>query len=159
VSADWPAFGEVALRLGSAALSGILIGLNRDVAGKPMGARTLALVALGAAIVTVAAVTDPIVSTLPDSRSRVLQGVLQGVLAGIGFIGAGVIVRASGVEVRYLTTAATVWATAALGIACGLGEWILAGIGVTLTLLVLAAEPVENAIVKMLGGGKKRDED
>lgn len=125
-----------------------------------MGARTLGLVALGAAIVTVAAITDPIVSVAPDARSRVLQGVLQGVLAGIGFIGAGVIVRASGVEVRYLTTAATVWATAALGIACGLGEWMLSGIGVTFALLILAGEGVENAVVKMLGGkGAKKADD
>ena len=150
---------EIALCLAAAAIAGVLIGLNRDVAGKPMGARTLALVALGAAIVTLAAINDEIVAGHPDSRSRVIQGVLQGVLTGIGFIGAGVIVQArSRLEVHHLTTAATVWVTAALGIACGLGEWALAVLAVAFTLGILVlVKPVEDAVVAWLGSREQLD--
>ena len=60
----------------------------------------------------------------PDAASRVIQGLIQGVMAGISFIGAGVVLRdAKAQMVQGLTTAATVWVTAALGIACGLGAW------------------------------------
>lgn len=133
-------------RLLAAAGVGAAVGLNRDIAHKAMGARTLALVSLGAAIAALVAVGDPIVSPYPDARSRVIQGVLQGVLTGIGFIGAGVIVYHKA-EVKGLTTAATVWVTAALGIACGLGEWSLVLAAVLITLAVLILQPVEDWIV------------
>ena len=84
--------------------------------------RTLGLVALGAAVVAVAAIQVPGMAENPDAMSRVVQGIIQGVMAGISFIGAGVILRdAKARTVEGLTTAATVWVTAALGIACGLG--------------------------------------
>ena len=74
-----------------------------------------------------------------NATSRVVQDDIQGVMAGISFIGAGVILRdAKAGEVSGLTTAATVWVTAALGIACGLGAWVIVGVTVTLALLVLA---------------------
>lgn len=146
---DW----DVPLRLLAAVAAGAAVGLNRDVAGKSMGARTLALVSLGAAIAALVAVGDPIVSPYPDARSRVIQGVLQGVLTGIGFIGAGVIIYHQA-EVKGLTTAATVWVTAALGIACGLGEWTLVVAAVAITLAVLILQPLEDWLVKRLGGGQ-----
>ena len=71
--------------------------------------------------------------------SRVLQGILQGVMTGVGFIGAGVIFRQRQPEaVRNLTTAATVWVTAALGVACALAAWHVVWIGVALALVVLS---------------------
>ena len=73
----------------------------------------------------------------PDAVSRVVQGVIQGVMPGIGFIGAGVVLERRDGGVRGLTTAATVWVTAALGIACGLAAWGIVMIGVGLTLVVL----------------------
>lgn len=85
---DW---ADVLLRLGAATLSGVVIGLNRDLNDKPMGMRTLALVSLGAATVTVASVQFSVMAEHPDALSRVVQGVIQGVMAGISFIGAGVI--------------------------------------------------------------------
>lgn len=67
-----------------------------------------------------------------------LQGVLEGVLPGIGFIGAGVVLRHRGSETVYgLTTAATVWVTAALGIACALAAWTLLMSGLVLALVIL----------------------
>ena len=131
---------DVLMRLGAATAAGIAFGINRDLTHKPIGMRTLALVSLGAAAVTVAAIQVSFIDNQhPDALSRVVQGAIQGIMAGISFIGAGVILRdADSKEVSGLTTAATVWVTAALGIACGLGAWIIVGVTVTLALLVLA---------------------
>ncbi|MGD9965631.1 MAG: MgtC/SapB family protein [Hyphomonadaceae bacterium] len=131
-------FGDVALRLAAATAVGALIGLDREWRGKPVGIRTLALVALGSALVAVGTIHLSVLNNEPDAVSRVVQGVIQGVMAGIGFIGAGAILRhpAQG-DVHNLTTAATVWVTAALGIACGLATWEIVGIGAALTLVVL----------------------
>jgi putative Mg2+ transporter-C (MgtC) family protein len=129
---------DVLLRLGAAALSGALIGLNRDLNNKPIGMRTLGLVALGGAIVGVAGIEFPGMAEHPDAASRVIQGIIQGVMTGISFIGAGVILRDAGKQtVEGLTTAATVWVTAALGIACGLGAWRTLAAGVALAFVVL----------------------
>jgi putative Mg2+ transporter-C (MgtC) family protein len=115
---------DIALRLGAAALVGMLIGVNRDLANKPIGMRTLGLVALGAAIVSLAGVQVEGMAEHPDALGRVVQGIIQGVMAGISFIGAGVILRdREARRVEGLTTAPTVWVTAALGIACGLAAW------------------------------------
>ena len=132
-------YTDVAVRLGVATLAGALIGINRDLAQKPIGVRTLGLVALGAATVTVAAIQVPGMAENVDALSRVVQGVIQGVMAGISFIGAGVILRdAQTRTVEGLTTAASVWVTAALGIACGFGAWVTVGIAVTVALILLA---------------------
>jgi putative Mg2+ transporter-C (MgtC) family protein len=133
-------FLEVGLRLGAAALAGAAIGINRDLADKPIGMRTLGLVALGAAAVSTATIQVAGMAENPDAMSRVVQGIIQGVMAGISFIGAGVILRnAQARTVEGLTTAATVWVTAALGIACGLGRWNVVVIGVAIALVLLVA--------------------
>jgi putative Mg2+ transporter-C (MgtC) family protein len=127
------------MRLGAATATGMAIGVNRDLTNKPIGMRTLALVCLGAAAVTVASIQFSFMDNHPDALSRVVQGVIQGVMAGISFIGAGVILRDHNArEVTGLTTAATVWVTAALGIACGLGAWVVVVTTLALSLLVLA---------------------
>jgi putative Mg2+ transporter-C (MgtC) family protein len=134
-------FGDIALRLGAAALAGVALGINRDLQNKPIGARTLGLVALGAATVAVAGIQFPGMAENPDAASRVIQGIIQGVMAGISFIGAGVILRDPAHRtVDNLTTAATVWVTAALGVACGLAAWrsVAVALVVGLVLLVLA---------------------
>ena len=131
---------DALMRLSAATVAGIAIGINRDLTNKPIGMRTLALVSLGAAAVTVASIQFSFIDNHPDALSRVVQGVIQGIMAGISFIGAGVILRDSQrKEVTGLTTAATVWVTAALGIACGLATWSIVWIGAGLTLLVLIA--------------------
>jgi putative Mg2+ transporter-C (MgtC) family protein len=129
---------DIVLRLGLAALAGVLLGVNRDIRGKPLGMRTLGLVSLGAASVTVASIHYQDLMAHPDALSRVVQGVVQGVLAGISFIGAGVVLRdrQSG-TVEGLTTAATVWIAAALGIACGLAAWTTVGATIAIGLFLL----------------------
>jgi putative Mg2+ transporter-C (MgtC) family protein len=129
---------EEVLRLGGAALAGAVIGINRDIAQKPIGLRTLALVSLGAAIATVAAIQVAGMAEHPDAMSRVVQGAIQGIMTGISFIGAGVVLRDPRAKtVEGLTTAATVWIAAALGIACGLGEWTTAVTGTIMAIIFL----------------------
>ncbi|WP_033070254.1 MgtC/SapB family protein [Thalassospira australica] len=141
---------DMIARLCAATVIGMLIGLNRDVNGKPTGMRTLALVSLGAAVVSVVAVHFQDLIDHPDALSRVVQGILQGVLTGIGFIGAGVILREpKNMSVTGLTTAATVWMTAALGIACALAAWHIVIIATVLTFIILVAlKPVELMLVR-----------
>jgi putative Mg2+ transporter-C (MgtC) family protein len=129
---------SVILRLLAAAAAGIALGLQRDVSDKSIGVRTLALVSLGAAMLTVAGLRYAGLHGEPDAESRVLQGVMQGVVVGVGFIGAGVILRdLSTSRVHGLTTATTVWIAAALGIACGLADWLVAATGLALALTIL----------------------
>jgi putative Mg2+ transporter-C (MgtC) family protein len=129
---------DIVLRLGAAALVGVLVGLNRDLQGKPIGMRTLGLVSLGAATAVIAAIQFHDLAAHPDALSRVVQGIIQGIMGGISFIGAGVILRDRGSKtVHGLTTAATVWVAAALGIACGLAAWHIVGVALVLVLLLL----------------------
>jgi putative Mg2+ transporter-C (MgtC) family protein len=126
------------LRLLVAAGTGLLIGIDRDINDKPVGMRTLALVALGSALVSISVIEFQNLRDHPDAISRVIQGVVAGVLTGVGFIGAGVILHdAKAKTVHGLTTAATVWIAAGLGIACALGAWLLVGAAIAVTLLVL----------------------
>jgi putative Mg2+ transporter-C (MgtC) family protein len=130
---------DTAVRLSAATVAGAILGINRDLAQAPIGARTLGLVALGSATVTVATIQVPGMAENTDALSRVVQGVIQGVMAGISFIGAGVILRIPQEQkVEGLTTAAAVWVTAALGIACGLGHWPTVLIAATLAVFLLA---------------------
>ena len=128
-------FAEAILRLGGATLIGTAIGLNRDLHGKPIGVRTLGLVGLASAMATLAVVSyggDSINAT--DAASRVIQGVLT----GIGFLGAGVIVRRNiGDRVHGLTSAACAWTTACLGLVCGLAAWPIVTTGAVLVFVLL----------------------
>ena len=129
---------DTIFRLGSAALVGVCIGLNRDLMNKPLGMRTLGLVAVGAAVISLAAMEVEGIAGYPDAVSRVLQGIIQGVLTGIGFIGAGVILRdPDSHHVEGITTAASVWVTAALGVACALAAWRIVAVGVVIVLVLL----------------------
>lgn len=140
---------DVALRLGAATAAGTIIGLNRDVMNKPIGMRTLGLVGLGTAMVAIAGMQVPGMMEHPDALSRVVQGIIQGIMAGISFIGAGVILRDPKTRfVDGLTTAATVWVTAALGIACGLAAWNVVAIGLAFSLLLLVFVPwIERLVI------------
>ena len=121
---------EILLRLLMALAVGAVIGLNREFHHKPAGFRTFGLVSIGSAVMVIAMELH----SGPDGVSRVIQGILT----GIGFLGAGVIFRREQPnKVSGLTTAAAVWLTAGMGVAAGLGEYILAGIAVVMGLLLL----------------------
>jgi putative Mg2+ transporter-C (MgtC) family protein len=129
---DW---ADVILRLGGATLIGAAVGLNRDLHGKPIGVRTLGLVGLASAMAVLAVAPDGLGKGDANAASRVIQGVLT----GIGFLGAGVIVRRGqiGKEVHGLTSAACAWTTACLGLICGLAAWPIVAAGVVLVFVVL----------------------
>jgi putative Mg2+ transporter-C (MgtC) family protein len=123
---------DIVVRLGTAALLGGVIGIEREQVGKAAGLRTHMLVGLAAALFTVA----PIESGMSVAD---LSRVFQGVAAGIGFIGAGTILKLTGQqEIRGLTTAASLWLTAAVGMAVGVGHLWLPVVAVLLALLILA---------------------
>jgi putative Mg2+ transporter-C (MgtC) family protein len=122
---------DVILRLGGATLIGAAIGLNRDLHGKPIGVRTLGLVGLASAMAVLAVAPD-------GGDVNAVSRVVQGVLTGIGFLGAGVIVRRNvGDRVHGLTSAACAWATACLGLVCGLAAWPIVATGVGLVFILL----------------------
>ena len=129
---DWI---EIALRLSAATLIGGVLGLNRDLHGKPTGVRTLGLVGLGSAMVVVAVVNaGPAGSGDFSAASRIVQGILT----GSGFLGAGVIVRGVGKgRVHGLTTAACTWLTACLGTVCGFAHAPVIVIAIVLTAVIL----------------------
>jgi putative Mg2+ transporter-C (MgtC) family protein len=125
---------DTVLRMIAAVVVGGAIGVNRDIHGKPTGVRAHALVSLGAAILVIAGSGPLIGADHPDALSRVIQGIV----AGIGFLGAGVILRgATGLHVYHLVTAASLWVTTGLGVLCGLGEYLVAGAATILVLIVL----------------------
>lgn len=134
-----PSLLDIFFRLGAATVAGMVLGLNRDLHGKPTGIRTLGLVSLGVAIATVAVLSTHQSIVYEDAYSRELQGVVQGVLTGIGFLGGGVILRSPREHVVHnLTTAATVWVTAAMGVACAVASWPVLGIGLLFAVVLLA---------------------
>jgi putative Mg2+ transporter-C (MgtC) family protein len=129
---------DAVFRLLAACAVGMIIGADRGLSGKPTGMRTLGLVCLGAALVTLVTIRVPAIAGNPDALSRVLQGVIQGVLTGIGFIGGGVVLyRRKAGRIEGLTTASAVWITAALGIACALASWTMVAVSIAVALVLL----------------------
>jgi len=120
---------DIVLRLGASLVVGGALGINRDLHGKPTGVRTLGLVSLASTMA---------VLTIADQDVNATSRVIQGLLTGIGFIGAGVIVhhQMNG-HAHGLTTAACVWLTACIGAACGAAQWRILLIGVPLVFAVL----------------------
>ena len=124
---------EMVIRLLAAAGMGAAIGYQRERAKKPAGLRTHILISVGSALFTVA-------SLFGFGPGADTARVAAGVVAGIGFIGAGAIIRRGGGDMLTgLTTAATIWAVAAIGMAAGAGLFIVAGVttGITLGILFL----------------------
>lgn len=133
---DFPEFGEVLLRMLLAVGGAAVLGWEREKHGKPAGLRTQMLVGLGAAAFTLA--TLKLFADLNAGGNTQLDPtrVVQGIIGGIGFLGAGTIIEARG-SVRGMTTAATIWVVGALGIACGLGYYMLAGCTVGFAWFIL----------------------
>jgi len=126
---------EILTRLGIATLAGGAIGLNRELHGKPTGIRTLGIVGLGSALIVIASLNFDLAGG-PDHNA--VSRVVQGVITGVGFLGAGVIFRQTdNNQVHGLTTAACIWLTAAIGIVCGVAAWRLLFVGLPLVFLVL----------------------
>ena len=144
---DWL---EIVLRLGVATLAGGLLGLDRDLRGKPIGLKTVGLVGLATATVVLLASSSGDPAKISDAASRVMQGILT----GIGFLGAGVIVHGQHqFRVHGLTSAACTWLAACVGIACGVGQWriVVVALAITFALLIVGRR-LEHWLHRMLGG-------
>jgi len=130
----YPVLADAVLRMLAAMLIGCIIGIDRDLHGKPTGMKTLGLVSLGACIATMCAQGF---SMTPSDDAGVSRAV-QGIVPGVGFLGAGVILQNPRENrVRGLTTAASIWVTAAVGIVCGLGVWSVAFIAMILMIALM----------------------
>jgi putative Mg2+ transporter-C (MgtC) family protein len=121
---------EMTLRLLLAAALGAIIGYQRERAGKTAGLRTHVLICLGSALFTVASIYGFGITTDPAR-------VAAGVVAGVGFLGAGAILHHEGGLVAGLTTAATIWAVAGIGMAAGARLYLVSAVTTVLVLVVL----------------------
>jgi putative Mg2+ transporter-C (MgtC) family protein len=153
-------FVEDLARLGAAVLIGGIVGLNRELRRKPAGLRTHALVAIGSAVAMLSSIR--LAEDYGTSAGEAVTRTVQGIIVGIGFLGGGVIVKTGHAgSVHNLTTAASIWVVACLGIVCGAGQWVLATGALVLTLVVLLlGGPTERMLRRMLSprGGENEDE-
>lgn len=130
---------EICLRLGAALVVGGLIGMERSYHGRPAGFRTHTLVCMASALLMLVTVYESQWFHAESSARVVVDPtrMAQGIMTGIGFLGAGVIMK-DGLSVRGLTTAASIWITAAIGILVGIGFYFPAGVAAALTLGTLS---------------------
>jgi len=152
---------SILCRLLLAALLGGLIGFERETGGKPAGMRTHALVCLGSALFMIISVSSPEFAS--GTRTVDPGRIAAGVVTGVGFLGAGTILRAGG-SVRGLTTAASVWTVAAIGLAVGVGYYMTAAVATALSLVILHLPErfirrVRSAGGREGGGGESNVED
>jgi len=137
---------DMIIRLLIALVLGAIIGIEREFAGKEAGIRTDLMVAAGASIFAMISITLPyIIAISPEDLPNIIArnsgflGVIANVVVGIGFLGAGIIIK-QGTRVKSLTTAATIWFAASVGILVGIGLVsfaIVATLGITLLLFTL----------------------
>jgi putative Mg2+ transporter-C (MgtC) family protein len=134
---------EMLIRLFIALILGLLIGLERELAGKEIGIRTNMLVTTGAALFSLAGISLPYIissqtGNLADviARNSGFLSVIANVVVGIGFLGGGIIVK-QGIHVRSVTTAALIWFAAAVGVLCGIGMLSLAVISTVIIVVLL----------------------
>ena len=127
-------FLEACLRLGAAALFGLLLGIDREMKHKPIGMRAYMLVAVGSAAFSIITLEIGAMATQTEGISDVdVARVVQGIIGGIGFLGAGAIIQ-SGSNIKGTGTGAAIWCVGAVGLACGFG---LYAFGAAVTLLSL----------------------
>jgi putative Mg2+ transporter-C (MgtC) family protein len=147
---DSAIFVELCQRLGVALVIGAVIGIERHLHDQPAGLRTHVLVVLAAALsVLVVAPPGTLASSVLDAQSRVIQGLMT----GVGFIGAGVILHSpKGHRIHGLTTAAAIWITAAFGALCGAGRFAIALLGLVGVVLALTfGGPIERGLRRRFG--------
>jgi len=125
---------DILLRLVAAAIAGGLVGLERKRLNKPAGMRTNMLVSVGAALFTIVSITS-----FADADPAKIVG---GIVTGIGFLGAGTIFRSKD-TVTGLTTAASMWSVAAIGITAGLGEYVLMATATILIIIILQLNKIK----------------
>jgi putative Mg2+ transporter-C (MgtC) family protein len=136
---DWPVFWDDVTRIGAAALLGGALGLEREWHGHWAGLRTHMMVAIGCSIFVIAGLN------IAGDEHQAVTRVIQGIASGIGFLGAGTILKLDKKqEIKGLTTASSIWLAAALGTAAGLAQFNLATASAVISLFVLGVlGPIE----------------
>lgn len=131
---------QILLRLLAAVACGAVLGWERETSHKPAGFRTNILIVVGATAYTL--VSLDFLASFEELQSATIRAdamrLVQGIVVGIGFLGAGAIIQSAG-SIKGMTTAATIWVLGAIGIACGIGRFQIAIMTVILTMLVLTA--------------------
>lgn len=150
---EWEIYATIAIRLAFALLVGAILGLNRWLHHKSAGIRTHALVSIGAATAVL------LISDFVKDDAQAVSRVLQGLITGLGFLGAGVIIREQrSQKILGLTTAASIWSCALIGAAFGAGQFALGGISLGAILLVLGLGGPLEKLVSHLKGIKRSSE-
>lgn len=140
---------QLMMRLLLAAGLGGAIGIERELHKRPAGLRTNILIAVGSALFTALSIQIARAGGTPDRISAQI-------VTGVGFLGAGAILR-HGRSVHGMTTAATIWVNAAVGMAAGAGEFLMATMTTVITLIVLAAlPPIEAYFANRAGSGNEK---
>jgi putative Mg2+ transporter-C (MgtC) family protein len=144
---------EIWIKLGLALLSGIVLGMNRWMHHKSAGVRTHSLVALGSALLML------LIAGFPGFDAQAVSRVLQGLITGIGFLGAGVIIRNEHSQnIHGLTTAASLWACAILGATFGAGFYTVGGCAlVAMLFILLLGGPLEQWSKKLFGWRREEE--
>jgi putative Mg2+ transporter-C (MgtC) family protein len=156
---EWSAFWDDSARLGAAALLGGVLGLEREWKGHWAGLRTHMMVSIGSALFVVAGLA------VAKGHEADATRVIQGVASGIGFLGAGTILKLDNKqEIKGLTTASSIWLASALGVVAGLGAYALAAAAAIVSLFILTVlQPVEKFLERRLESFKstrqRREED
>ena len=149
----WSIYGEMIIRLLLALLAGIILGLNRWLHHKSAGIRTHSLVAIGSATAVL------IIGHHGPTDVQALSHVLQGLVTGLGFLGAGVIIRErSSQRVHGLTTAASIWSCALIAAAFGAGELILGCLALSAIIITLIIGGPLEQLLRTLTGTKRSSE-
>jgi putative Mg2+ transporter-C (MgtC) family protein len=144
---QWDLYFNITIRLALALLVGTILGLNRWLHHKSAGIRTHSLVAIGSATAIM------LISDFVKDDAQAVSRVLQGLITGLGFLGAGVIIRErSSQKIHGLTTAASLWSCALIGAAFGGGQFVLGSLALATILLTLViGGPLEQLVSKLTG--------
>ena len=129
------------IKLGIAALLGLLLGIEREVKHKPVGMKTSVVISVAACLLTIVSIESSYRYAEPYIRPMDPLRLAAQIVSGIGFLGAGVILRRTNEVISGLTTAAIIWAAAGIGIAVGAGFYIEATVGVILVLIAVQVIP------------------
>ncbi|KMQ75113.1 MgtC/SapB family protein [Marinobacter subterrani] len=128
---------DMLIRLSVAAGLGLLLGLERELRGKAAGLRSHMLVSLGSSAFIMMGLDIMFSTAAGDPSARIdPTRIVQGVIGGIGFLGAGSIIQSRG-SVQGITTGASIWTSGAIGVACGIGNFVLAGMVTMLALIIM----------------------
>ena len=147
---------EFLLKLGLALFLGLFIGIDRQLKNKPLGVKTSMVISVASCLITIVSIESVNVYSSPGHTNMDPMRLAAQIVSGVGFLGAGVILRRNNDVISGLTTASMVWAASALGIAIGAGFYIQATVAMVLIILAINVLP---HLVKIAGPYSLRQKD